>query len=154
MWNLLETWHQNSKKCWQRIKFRTSSLGRVSHRCWEYGGGGAGAALPPLVGGGLFKIWWGAWVNTWGPWDSGGKYLWKSSSVSKVATYSLQACKFTKSELLHTNVSMILGDFKLSLLCFPIFRGFFLGIISWKGVSIFNGGKGGGVVSQRGGLHF
>ena len=38
-----------------------------------------------------------------------------------------------------------------------IFEGFYLDFklfISWKDVSFFNGGEGGGVVFQMGGLHF
>ena len=54
---------------------------------------------------GLFKIWWGAWVNTWGE-HEGLKTVLKNTCEGvylsvKLPTISLQACKFTKNELLH-----------------------------------------------------
>ena len=62
--------------------------------------------------------------------------------IVKLPTISLQASKFTKDELLHRYFSRILAR------CFIVL---FQGIISWKGVSCFNGG--GGCFSD-GGLHF
>ena len=35
-------------------------------------------AASPIGGGGLFKIWWGAWVNTWGSMERGGGFKKKS----------------------------------------------------------------------------
>ena len=63
--------------------------------------------------------------------------------IKKLPAVSLQASKFTKNELLDTSFSRILARFLFIVL--------FLGIISWKGVSCFNGG---GSVFQMGGLHF
>ena len=53
--------------------------------------------------------------------------------IVKLAAISLQASKFTKYELLHTYFSRILARFYVIIYCA------FLGIISWKGVSCFNG---------------
>ena len=64
--------------------------------------------------------------------------------IVKLPAISLQASKFTKNELLHTYFSRILLDFKL------LFVVLLLGIISWKGVSGFNGG----IVFQMGGFIF
>ena len=57
--------------------------------------------------------------------------------IVKLLAMSLQACKFTKNELLYTHFSKILVTIIVH----------FLGIISWKGASRFNGR---GVVFQRG----
>ena len=56
--------------------------------------------------------------------------------IKKLPAVSLQASKFTKNELLDTSFSRILARFLFIVL--------FLGIISWKGVSCFNEGGGGG----------
>ena len=48
----------------------------------------------------------------------------------------LQASKFTTNEPLHTYFSRILARFQV------VFIVLFLGIISWKGVSCYNGGGG------------
>ena len=52
--------------------------------------------------------------------------------IVKLLAISLQASNFTKNELLQTYFSRILARFKLLFVLF-------LGIISWKGVSCFNG---------------
>ena len=56
--------------------------------------------------------------------------------IVKLPVIILQACKFTKNELLHTHFSRILARFKL------LFIVLFLGIMSWKDASRFNGGRG------------
>ena len=68
--------------------------------------------------------------------------------IKKLPAVSLQASKSTKNELLDTSFSRILARFLFIVL--------FLGIISWKGVSCFNGGGGlffrwGGFISKCGG---
>ena len=63
--------------------------------------------------------------------------------IKKLPAVSLQASKFTKNELLDTSFSRILARFLFIVL--------FLGIISWKGVSCFNGG---GVCFSDGGASF
>ena len=86
--------------------------GRVSHRCWDRAW--RAVPLPPHLLRGFFKMWWrGAWVNTWrGHWGGGGgvKNLSKKTRegvhlLVKLPAISLQACKFTKNELLHTYFS-------------------------------------------------
>ena len=57
--------------------------------------------------------------------------------IVKLPAISLQASKFTENELLQTYFQGFYLDFKL------LFIVLFLGIISWKGVSRFNGGEGG-----------
>ena len=52
--------------------------------------------------------------------------------IVKLPAIRLQACKFTKNELLHTYFSQILARFYVIIMLF-------LGIISWKGASRFNG---------------
>ena len=52
--------------------------------------------------------------------------------IVKLPTISLQASKFTKNELLHTYFSRILARFQVTIYCFS------LGIVSWKGASLFN----------------
>ena len=64
--------------------------------------------------------------------------------IVKLPAISLQACKFTKYELLHTYFSRILATLLFIVL--------FLGIISCKGVSCFN--RRGAVFHMGGGLHF
>ena len=88
-----------------------------------------GGALQNLMGGGLSQNIGGA----------GGelKMLLKNTCegshlIVKLPAISLQASKFTKNELLQTYFSRILARFKLLFVLF-------LGIISWKGVSCFNG---------------
>ena len=54
--------------------------------------------------------------------------------IVKSLTINLEACKFTKNELLHTYFQGFQLDFKL------LFIVLFLGSILWKGVSCFNGG--------------
>ena len=54
--------------------------------------------------------------------------------IVKSLTINLEACKFTKNELLHTYFQGFQLDFKL------LFIVLFLGSILWKGVSRFNGG--------------
>ena len=73
-----------------------------------------GAVPPPLGGGrGSSKFDEGASVNTWG--EHGGlKMVVKNTCegvhlLVKLPAVSLQPCKFTKNELLHTNFSRILG---------------------------------------------
>ena len=64
---------------------------------------------------GGFKIWLGAEVNRWG--EHGGlKMLSKNTCegihlIVKLLAISLQACKFTENELLHTYFSRILAEF-------------------------------------------
>ena len=71
--------------------------------------------------------------------------------IVKLPGISLQVCKFTKNELLHTCFLRISLDFKL------LFIVLFLEIISWNGVSCFNGGflfqmgRGALFLSDRGG---
>ena len=60
--------------------------------------------------------------------------------IVKLPAMSLQASKFTKNELLHTYFSRILAKLLFIVL--------FLGIISWKAVSCFDGGGGGGCFSD------
>ena len=68
---------------------------------------------PPHLLRGLLKMWWrGAWVNTWRGHGGGGvlKNLSKNTRegvhlLVKLSAISLQACKFTKNELLHTYFS-------------------------------------------------
>ena len=79
-------------------KFPISLMGRyprASHRCWDHGG---------------------TWINTWGEWGGGCKMLLKNicegvHMLVKLPAISLQACKFTKNELLHTYFSRILARF-------------------------------------------
>ena len=52
--------------------------------------------------------------------------------IVKLLAMSLQACKYTKNELLYTHFSRILVTIIVH----------FVGIISWKGASRFNGGGG------------
>ena len=66
--------------------------------------------------GGFFKIWlgWEAWVNTWG--SMGGLKVLKNTCegvyfLVKLTAITLEACKFTRNELLHAKFSMILGRF-------------------------------------------
>ena len=61
----------------------------------------------------------------------------------KLLAISLQACKFTKNERLHTFFQGFQLDFKL------LFIVLFLGIISWKGASHLSGEG----LFFRGGLH-
>ena len=78
-------------------KFPISPMGiypRASHRCWEHGG---------------------TWINTWVG-GGRGKMLLKNicegiHMLVKLPAISLQACKFTKNELLHTYFSRILARF-------------------------------------------
>ena len=63
----------------------------------------------------------------------------------KLPAISLQVCRFTKNELLHTCFQGFSLDFKLLIIVL------FLEIISWKSVSCFNGEF---VFQMGGGLHF
>ena len=56
--------------------------------------------------------------------------------IVKLPAIILKASKFTKKKLLHTHFSRILARFYKLL-----FIVLFLGIISWKGVLCFNGGR-------------
>ena len=91
--------------------------------------GVANMALQNLMRGGLSQNIRGAWGEL--------KMLLKNTCegshlIVKLPAISLQASKFTKNELLQTYFSRILARFKLLFVLF-------LGIISWKGVSCFNG---------------
>ena len=69
--------------------------------------------------------------------------------IVKLPAIRLQACKFTKTNFLTHIFQGFLLDFKL------FFIVLFLGIISWKGASLFSGGGGeGGFVFQMGGFIF
>ena len=91
----------------------------------------------------LFKIWWrrgGGGLSQYMGRSMGGiKMLLKNTCdrvdlIVKSLTINLEACKFTKNELLHTYFQGFQLDFKL------LFIVLFLGSILWKGVSRFNGG--------------
>ena len=78
---------------------------RVSHRCWEHGGG---RALQNLTGG--FKSIHGGSVV--------GRLKMPSKNtcegvhlIVKLPSIILQSCKFTKNKLLHTHFSRILARF-------------------------------------------
>ena len=85
----------------------------VSHRCWEHeGGGGRGGG-----GEGSSKFGEG-WLESIHGGKHGGKLktLLKNTCqgvhlLVKLPAISLQACKFTKNELLHTYFSRILARF-------------------------------------------
>ena len=90
-----------------KLRYCTSSkllttIRWVSHRCWEHGRGST-------------KFDREAWVNTWG--EHGGlKMVLKNTCewvhlLVKLIVISLQACKFTKNELLHIYFSRSLASF-------------------------------------------
>ena len=95
---------KNNKK-WRlaRATSKPSSI-RVSHRCWGHRGW-------------LLKIWWGAQLKSIHGGSMGGlKMLSKNTCegvhlIVKLPAISLQACKFTKNELLHTYFWRILARF-------------------------------------------
>ena len=98
-----------------------------------------GGGSSKLDGVGLSQYLGGAW--------RGLKMLSKNTQegvhlIVKLPAISLQAGKFTKNELFHTIFQGFQLDFKL------LFIVVFLGIISWKDASRFNGG--GGCFSDRG----
>ena len=132
-------------------------------------GGGGGGGNKNLVGGGcLLGTWFpagvenigGALQNLMGGLSQyvggaceGLKILSKNTCegihlIVKLPAISLQACKFTKINFITHIFQGFLLDFKL------FFIVLFLGIISWKGASLFSGGGGGGLFFRWGGLHF
>ena len=102
----------NVAKYWQIICCSPDSgtIGhRVSHRFWEHGGGV------------LFKIWWGGGLSQYMGKAWGLKILPKNTCegvhfIVKLPAISLQACKFTKSEL-HTYFWRILARFLVIIYC-------------------------------------
>ena len=83
------------------------------------------------------NLMWGGQVKTWGEHGGELKMLSKNTCEGvhlkvKLPAIRLQASKFTKNKLLQTYFLRILARFLVIVL--------FLGIISWKGVSCFNGG--------------
>ena len=91
-----------------RITKQTSLTTRVSHRCWEHGGE-------------LFKIWWEGELKSihegsMRGWKCSRKCFWNMMEfiwhlIVKLLAISLEACKFTKNELLHTSFWRILARF-------------------------------------------
>ena len=92
------------------IPNRGEGCGRVSHRCWEHGGD---CTPPSFIGSSKFG---GGLESILGGSMRGLKMLSKNICegfhlLVKLPAISLQACKFTKNELLHTYFSRILARF-------------------------------------------